>query len=76
MSATRNTSRVRALILATALTLTPLTACSGGVTKSATDTGESPFKPRIAGGGGTIVPLTDSASHEPADASNDGRWVA
>ncbi|MEI2819791.1 MAG: hypothetical protein V9E81_06055 [Marmoricola sp.] len=46
------------------------------MTKSATDTGESPFKPRIAGGGGTIVPLTDSASHEPADASNDGRWVA
>lgn|GEM_PF-2586136 len=67
---------MRALILATVLTLTPPTACSGGVAKSETDTGDIPFKPRIAGGGGTIVPLTDSASYDPADASNDGRWVA
>ena len=75
MSATRKPSRVRALILATALTLMPLTACSGGGTKSETDTRDIPFKPRLAGGG-TIVPLTDSASYDPADASNDGRWVA
>ena len=67
---------MRALILATVLTLTPPPACSGGVAKSETDTGDIPFKPRIAGGGGTIVPLTDSASYDPADASNDGRWVA